>query len=203
MRDDTKKEDDFYDDIPIETLEQRPMEMNDSTFRQRNDPSLILQRFKLSLLNAYIDEEETTDPVSGQSRIKKKVKPIPGTKPLMNKQGVEECVSYLERFVNNHSVQTYYVSKEDFNTDMLYISQDITQHFILKRKDWGVDISQIDILIGTLVNQVEIFLRRGIENKERDGYNVTTRESNNRSFDDKANRSGVLSRFAKKFFGGS
>lgn len=203
MRDDTMSKDDFYDDIPIETLEARPMEMNDSTFRQRNDPSLILQRFKLSLLNAYIDESETTEPVTGTTKTIKKVKPIPGTKPLMNKQGVEECVSYLERFVNSHSVQTYYVSKEDFNTDMLYISQDVTQHFILKRKEWGVDISQIDVLIGTLVNQIEIFLRRGIENKERDGYNVTTRESNSRSFEDNKSRNGVLSRFAKKFFGGS
>jgi len=201
MPDDTNKED-FFDDIPLQTIERRPMEMNESTFKQRNDPYLILQRFKLTLLNAYIDEQKEIDPVTGETKTKKKVKPIPGTKPLMNKQGVEECVSYLEKFVNNHSVQTYYINKEDFNNDMLYISQDVTEHFILKREDWGLDISQTDILIGTLVNQIEIFLRRGIENKEREGYSEGFKETTNRNDSVGEKPQGMVSRLARKFFGG-
>lgn len=167
---------DYIDDSSVsDTRTFTPSQQDPNTFRQRNDPKDLLYRFKLQLLNAYEAEEEVTDENTGKVKrvvkVKKrkdgKGKPLPAR---VNKQGVEDIISYMEKLVNSHTVQGNIDDMNEFRTKMRHISHDVTIHFIAKRRDWGASLTDIDMLMASAVNLIDIFLSRTLFNKEREGY---------------------------------
>jgi len=176
---DSFPEDDLSSDFDF-SLERRPADLDSGTFEKRNDPKAIIKRLRMQLLNVYEKDVVVKDDVGDLTSVKRVV-PIPGTTPLCNKQGVQEIISYVENYINGHLVQSNFVDVPDLNHYMLFVSQDVTQHFCCRRKDWGLSISQLDILISRVVNQIDGFLRRALFNKEREGYGETFKESYNRN----------------------
>ena len=159
------------------SIEHKPTEIDSSTFEKRNDPKNIIRNLKMQLLNVYEKEIREEDEETGAIRTRKIIKPIPGTKPLCNKQGVQEIISYVENYINGHTVQSNFLDIRDFNRYMLFVAQDVTQHFTCMRKDWGLSINQLDILISRVVNIIDSFLRRALYNKERESYGETYKEN--------------------------
>ena len=128
------------------------------------------------MLNAF-EVEETRKTTDGGEVTVKRVKKKKNTTPLCNKQGVEEIISYVEKFINSHTVQGNIDSIAEYNTRMRYISNDIVLHFVSKRKDWGMSLRNCDILISTLINLIDLFLTRPLFNEERKGYGEAYKET--------------------------
>lgn len=170
----------FEDDFSSQYNSFTPQNLNDgSTFKTRNDPAELLERFKLQLLNAYkvvIREKDET----GKTITKIKLKRIKGTEPIANKQGVSDIFAYWEKFLNGHLVQTNFESMEDLNHIFHPIADTIVKDFLAMRKEWGVSHPQIDLLISNTKYVFYIFLRRGLRNEERRGYGEVYKETTER-----------------------
>ena len=120
-------------------------------------------------MNAFV-EEVTEKGENGITTTKKKFRTRAGTTPKANKQGVADIISYLEKFVNSHTVQCNIDSMNEFRNKMKFISSDIVLHFMAHRIAWGVSVEDIDELIGTSINIIDLFLTRGLYDKERSHY---------------------------------
>jgi len=168
--------DDSFDDL-IDSHSYSPNINSENQFKIRNDPKDLLERYKLSLMNAVIVETVVIDPETGKETKRKKVKFIKGTKPICNKQGQQGIITYLERFINNHTVQGNIPSMEDFNNYMRYVSTDLICHYISNRKDWGMSIRNIDKVISTSIHEIHIFLTRTLFNEERKLYGESFKET--------------------------
>lgn len=180
MKGEHLKEDDF-DDISgerflsddmgeyEESRSHNPQQMDSSTFKQRNDPKELLERIRLDIMNAYIEEVEETGP-DGIKRRVRKFKKRKDTQPKANKQGVSDIMSYMERLINSHTVQSNIMGLSEYRNRMRHISSDIILHFTAHREEWAVSMNDLDELIGTIVNLVDLFLTRGLDDKERTHY---------------------------------
>lgn len=159
-----------------------PSSMDSGTFKARNDPEPLLHRLKLKLLNAYEVTKEVEDKETGSVKkitvIKSKKgndgKPLP---PRVNKQGVEDILSYVETIINGHIVQGHIESMNDYRNKMRFIGDDVICHFIAKRRDWDCSLNDCDILISNVINLFDLFLTRTLFNKEREGYSEGFRET--------------------------
>ena len=158
-----------------------PQKFDDpSTFKIRNDPQELLERFKLQLLNAYKVQVRERDEVTGKLVTKTKLKQIKGTKPNANKQGVSDIFAYWEKFVNGHLVQANFLDHNDLKATMLTLSNDVTVDFIAMRKTWGISYSYAALLIRNTIHLFYIFLTRGVGNEERKGYGEAYKETTER-----------------------
>jgi len=177
-----------------------PQNLDSNTFKQRNDPSDLLYRYKLQLMNAFVVEVETEDE-DGRKKKTKKVRQRKGTVPKANKEGIEDIISYIETFINSHIVQSNLPSMNDYNDRMMCISQDITKHFIEFADKWGLSISDVDLLIRKTVNLVDLFLTRALFNEERKGYGEAFKETTHKEIrnEDKPN---LLQKFGSMLSGG-
>lgn len=178
---DTKDFKDDYDPEEFSDFEtsvtREPRHNDGDTFKQRNDPQPILDRFRLQLMNAYLIKEETKDEISGEIKTKTKIKRRKNTKPKANKQGIEDIISYLEKIINNHVVMGNLTNIVEYNNRMRIISDDITIHFVANREDWGITIKDVDILIRNAIQLIDLFLTRTLFNKERDSYTEGFKET--------------------------
>lgn len=178
---------DVYDDSRYSSSfsEFRPQALDSSTFRQRNDPQEFLYRFKLKLMNAYEVIKEEEDPNTGKITKKRYIKRKKDGKgsyipARVNKQGVEDVLSYVETLINGHIVQGNTESMHEFRNKMKNIANDVTCHFIAKRADWDCSIKDCDILISNTVNLFDLFLTRTLFNEERKGYGESYKEETRR-----------------------
>lgn len=171
--------DPFYNDFggASDMLSFNPQPMQRDTFKQRNDPQELLHRFKLQLMNAYEQEIETTDEQTGIKKVKKVIKQKDGTQPICNKQGVEEIISYVEKFINSHSVQGNIDDLNEYRNRMRYISNDIVALFVAKRDDWEMNLEDCDTLISGTINLIDMFFTRALYNEERKGYGESYKET--------------------------
>jgi len=174
---------DYFEDEPMGTEEIRtstPGQLDENTFRQRTDPEHLLEVFKLQLMNAYkkriIKKDKEGNIISEESKIKFKK----NTSPTANKKGQEGIIGYLQRFVNNHTVQGHTLTPDEHRIRMRYVSNDLTVHFMTQRENWGVSIDMIDALISTSINIIDIFLTRTLYNKERESYNEGYKETHHK-----------------------
>lgn len=157
-----------------------PQNLDHSTFKQRNDPAPIIQRYRLQLMNAYTIEENITDKETGEVKTVTKIRFIKGTNPKANKQGIEDIISYLEKIINSHTVQGNIINMTEYNHKMISISQDITKHFIENRVNWGITLSDCDVMISNFINLIDLILTRPLENEERKGYGETYKDTTTR-----------------------
>lgn len=178
---------DTYDDAGYDASfsEFRPQQLDSSTFRQRNDPQELLYRYKLKLMNAYEVIKETEDPNTGKIVKKRYIKRKKDGKgnyiqARVNKQGVEDVMSYVETLINGHIVQGHIESMTEFRNKMKFIANDVTCHFIAKRTDWDCSIKDCDILISNTINLFDLFLTRTLFNEERKGYGESYKEETRR-----------------------
>ncbi len=174
-----------YSDYDSDFSQFTPQQMDGSTFKQRNDPQELLYRFKLKLMNAYEVVKEVEDKDTGKITKKKIIKKKRDGKggylpSRVNKQGVEDIMSYVETLINGHIVQGHIESMNEFRNKMRFISNDVACHYISKRGDWEASIKDIDILISNTTNLFDLFLTRTLFNEERKGYGESYKEETRR-----------------------
>ena len=169
--------DDFYPNESSYSFQ--PQHNDGETFKIRNDPAELLERYKLQLMNAY-KEKVITPGKDGQDVITFKIKRKKNTRPKANKQGVEDIISYVEKFINGHTVQGNIESMDEYRNKMRHIANDITCHFMGQRKLWGIDINEIDSVSSNAINLIDIFLTRLLFNEERKGYGEGFKEVTSR-----------------------
>jgi hypothetical protein len=174
------------------TMEMNPSNNDNSTFKIRNDTEELLLRIKLHLLNAYKEIVIFVDPDTKEERRQYKIKRVKGTNPICNKQGLAEIEGIIESYVNGHTVQTNYLNKEDFNTDISFICSNIILEIVMNREKWGLTSEAVYSLTSRITDLVSLFLRRGIDNKEREGYSETIKESTHRDLNNNQNNKGFM-----------
>lgn len=179
----------------------RPQQMDSNTFKQRNDPSNILHYFRLELMQAYEVEEIIKDPETGDEKKVKKIKHKANVEPLANKQGVEEIISYLRKFINNHTVQANLTSTEEYNKRLKIISNNLCCHFISNRIAWGISLQNIDILITYTTELIDMFYTRTLMDKERSHYGEGFKDTTHREFRPQE-KTGAFQKFAHFLSGG-
>jgi len=149
------------------------------TFKLRTDPTDLLEAYRLQLMNAYKKEVEVKQEDGTTKRIIK-IRFKKNTKPRANKQGVEDIISYVQKFINNHTVQGNIKDMNEFRNFMREASNSITMHFHTKRAEWGILKSDIDTIICNAIDLVHLFLTRALENEERKLYGETYKENTSR-----------------------
>lgn len=152
------------------------------TFKIRTDPSQILEDFRLQLMNAYKSLEEIKDETDGSIKKVTKIRFKKNTTPRANKQGVEDIISYVQKYVNNHTVQGNIEDRNQFNNMMREISNNLTMHFHTQRVFWGIKINDIDTIISNAIDLIDIFLTRTLYGEERKLYGETFKENTQREF---------------------
>jgi len=195
--------DDFNDDEDFSDFEESnsftAQSLDGNTFAQRNDPQELLFRYKLQLMNAYRFQVTTVDKNNHNTPKKEwKIKRKHKTKPKANSQGIEDIISYLEKLINNHTVQGNIIDMRQFNDNMRFISQDITKHFIENRVNWEITISDVDVMIANTINLVYLFLTRLLFNEERKGYGESYKETTSRKIEEQE-KPNMLQRLGTKF----
>ena len=158
--------------------------IDSNTFKQRNDPEELLLRYKLQLMNAYKTIVETKDLDTGEIKKTIKIKQKKNTKPKANKQGIEDIISYVEKYINSHTVQGNMINMDEFRAFMKATALDITKHFLENRDNWNITVTDTDVLISTTVNLIHVFISRAIENEERKGYGESYKETTSREVKD-------------------
>ncbi|MCK4522454.1 MAG: hypothetical protein KAU20_07815 [Nanoarchaeota archaeon] len=168
---------DILDDYPMEeTFGHDPSNTDADTFKQRTDPQKLLERYRLQLMNAY----KVADEVKGDHGVTKtvfRIKCKKNTKPKANKQGVEDIISYLEKFINSHVVQGNLPTPEEYRLRLRHISNDLTVHFMAMRKDWDIPLNEIDAVISNAINIIDLFLTRTLFNEERIRFGESFKET--------------------------
>lgn len=165
---DTHELDDFNE--PISSYERRPQSNEYDVFFLRNNPEPLIEDFYLYLTNKVKNNDPET-----MSK-----KPYVGIgKPLLNKQGVRDLVNWMRTFVNGHTVQTN-VNNESLNRIMRFASDDLAMFMVNSVEDWDVEERYIRSIQNELIAKCELFLRRGLDDKEREHYSQEMKQEYSR-----------------------
>lgn len=94
--------------------------------------------------------------------------------PLANAEGVQSLVNFVSGIINPSVVQGNYTHEQFFNhVDRInrQLIDDVSENWF----DWGMARNNRSQIISFIMNLVEPFLSRLIENKERESYGDTIR----------------------------
>lgn len=190
---------DFYDDLMGDSItkDTKPQDMNYETFNLRNNPERLLDDLQLLLLRAHRKAEKDKD--TGMPTGEYKIQRIPGTTPIVNKQGVKDILTFVQMHVNNHTVQAYIPEYSGLNVVMRFISDEMTLNFWSKRHKWDLAVDDVNPLIQRLSNLIFLFLSRTVGDKERMHYSESYKEETRREVRPEAKKKSVLDA-AKKWF---
>ena len=100
--------------------------------------------------------------------------------PLLNEQGVQSILSYMSGLINSSVVQGNY-TKEQYLDHLDRIHGSITRQIIINRESWSLAQENMELVCDYLLNLIEPYMSRLIENKERDSFASTMRIVENNS----------------------
>ena len=184
--------DDYNDmDENLNSYSSTPQNQEYDVFALRNNPQPLIEEFYLYLTN----QVKNTNPKTRDS------KPfIQIGKPLLNKQGVRDLVNYMGKYVNGHTVQTN-LSLARLTVMMRHIADDLSMFMVNSIDDWEIEERYTRSIQNELIGQIDLFLSRGLDDKEREHYSQEQRHeySHDMRRGDKKKSLGIPS-FAKNLF---
>jgi hypothetical protein len=173
-------------------FERKPQDMNFDIFSLRNNPEKLIEDFYL-YLTAQRRNQDTT------SADKKPYVSLGGnTKALLNSQGVSDLVNLLTFYINGHIVQTN-LDKGSHVAIMRFIADELSMFIVDKREEWKLDRGYADNIKNQFCNKVDLFLRRGLDDKERTHYDETLKEEYSRT-NNGTKKAGRLQGIAENMF---
>jgi hypothetical protein len=152
--------------------------MNNQAYNQPNilqlrlDTSEILENFKIFLSGDVLVPERAED--GGTVYIRKSI-----GKPICNQKGVQQLINYISGLINPSVVQGNYTF-EQYENHLNRIHKTITRQLLVNYHDWNMQYADLELVNDVVLNIMETFLSRLIDNKERDSY-ATTLKSNETS----------------------
>lgn len=193
IKDDLDLTNDFTDELDENrsSYSRSPQSTEYDVFYLRNNPEPLIVDFYLYLTN----QVKNADPDKALT------KPfISVGKALMNKQGVRDLVNLMQIYVNGHTVQTN-LNAESLNRMMRHTADDIATFMVNSIDDWECEERYIRSIQNELLSKIELFLRRGLDDKEREHYSQEqTHDYSHVSGGDKKKKSLGLPSGIKKMF---
>lgn len=158
-------------------------------------PSFIHSRIDtqpmIDMIREYLSGQRTIQRPDQNGMIQEVVIQI--SEPRANSVGITSICQMIQMRVNSHTVQGNF-TRDDFENYKYYARISIATEIVIMCHKWGVDPSNIDGMIDTIMDLIVPFMSRLINNKERESYNqVESREM----ITGPAQNSGILG-FGKK-----
>jgi len=98
-------------------------------------------------------------------------------KEKMNDNGVQSVMSWLTPIISPHTVQGNYPTVDDLQEYLCRVEQDIYCYLMINLEEFEISLYEIDGVTDMIMNTVEPFLTRTIQNKERESYAATATHS--------------------------
>ena len=186
--------DTYSDDYEI-----KPQPMDFDVFNLRTNPEQLLEEFYLQLLNKTkkLDKNGDYRDYRGNTY---KLEKIPNTKSRANQQGVQEIMQIMRMVINNHSVQGNTDNSIDHKERMGRIADMLTRIFWTNRKKWDLGLNDVNTIVNSAINLIDLFLSRTIKNQERLLYGEQFKENTTREVKTSPNRPNPFLRMFQNNF---
>jgi hypothetical protein len=93
-------------------------------------------------------------------------------KRICNEKGVQHWINFIQGVVNPAVVQGNY-TPEQYQNHVDRIHRSVSRQLVANYHEWGMSYEDLEMINDTLMNLIEPFLSRLIENKERESYAQT------------------------------
>jgi len=157
--------------------------------------SPIIEDIELFLRGARI--ELFVDEKTGKT--KSRVVPIGAGSSKANPSGIQGILSYVSSVINTQVVQGNYDAWR-YENAIVTIRIELAGNLINNCYNWDIKEDDLDIIIDTIMNIVEPFLSRLVDNKERDSYSQTIKHNEVNTLRDMTAKTGT---FPFNVFGGN
>lgn len=97
-------------------------------------------------------------------------------KPLMNEEGIQCVLMQLSQTVNSHGVQGNW-SKDLYEQFIAEADFNFSKDLWVNLRKWAVDIENYNVISNAIMNLLQQFASRIIENKERESYGMSMKTS--------------------------
>lgn len=112
--------------------------------------------------------------------------------PMANELGIQSIMSFLELLLNPHTVQGNFKTESHFNGYIQEVHEGLIQNIIINRDKWDITINQVSCIVDGIMNFVQPFYTRLLDNKERESYTDTLRSVETNTLRENANQ-GIFS----------
>lgn len=133
----------------------------------RLDPTEILRDLELYLRAAKVIGKEDEKGNYLEETV------VVGT-PLANEAGVNGIMGYLRTTISPQNVQGN-LTWERYDRLIFEIHTDLATIMSAKRREWGINITDYDFILDTIMHSLQMFISRLVENKERESYTESMR----------------------------
>jgi len=95
--------------------------------------------------------------------------------PMANELGIQSIMSFVELLINPHAVQGNFTKEAHYHMYVSEVHEGLIQNIMINRDKWNIEINQIGCVVDAIMNFVQPFYTRLINNKERESYTDTMR----------------------------
>ena len=167
-------------------MSEQPQQPQNSTYRSfvkdnssYNEASVIEKRLNtsevLEKIQIYISGQVTffeNDEATG--KLKKVVKQL--GKQKCNSEGMQSILGFVTSVVNSQAVQGNY-DIDQYKSHCFYMRNELTKMIVINLYSWDVRTQDAESIIDFIMNLIEPFLSRLVDNKERESYASSLRVS--------------------------
>jgi len=164
--------------------------LNPNIIQIRLDTSEIIQRLREFLSGHVLIPERQSD---GSTKF---VKQNIGDK-LCNDRGTQHLTNYISGIINPAVVQGNYEPQQYYN-HVNRIHKSMARQLCCNYHDWGMKYEDLEMINDFIMNLVETFLSRLIDNKERESYAQTLRSTENSRLETGGGLKGLFGGGAKQ-----
>lgn len=141
----------------------------------RLDTQNILENIEMFLRgNRLIVEQDETGKIT--------TKQVNMGRARANSLGVQSILNWLQNIINPQVVQGNFPSDSPGHSSMyedyvFWVRVNLVRVLVINRIQWGVNALDVDFICDSIMNTVEPFMTRLIDNKERESYEQTLRHN--------------------------
>lgn len=144
-----------YQDMNVEAF------TNESALRMRLDSTQLKYQIQLFL------EGKIEKIVREEGILKTELRPL-GT-PMVNDEGVQRIMSYIESVINSQVVQGN-LKLDQYEWFMQRTRKELAKHIFVNMYRWGIREQEFPLIVDMLCSMIELFVSRLINNEERKSY---------------------------------
>ena len=141
--------------------------INPNILQFRLDTDSIIQRLREFLSGNILVPERQPD--GGTKFVKNTI-----GKSICNEKGVQHLTNYVQGLINPSVVQGNYEFGQ-YQNHVSRIHKSISRQLVCNYHEWGMQYDDLEMTNDFIMNLVETFLSRLIDNKERESYAQTLR----------------------------
>ena len=180
--------DDTYDDYRINNSADADLT------RILVETDTLINRIELTLENKYLKQLRTV--VNGKDEISNIPTQYEGTKPLMNKNGISQCIGKAKAMVHN-AIGSGNIDDDYFKTFCGKLIIELARTIVIHRKEWEIEENSLRDIRFLIQEPVMMFMTRPKGDRER-AYNRGLMPENYGQ-NQTSNRDGMINNFVNKF----